>query len=111
MPPAEITRAETAERARLLRVDSYDVSLDLTRGGEVFGSTSVVRFGCAEPGASSYADLIAETVREITLNGVALDPAAARCGSAIRPPKQAAAGSRATPFNVISRTVSAIRSA
>src|SRR5215469_18763234 len=76
MPPAEITRAQTAERARLLSVDSYDVSLDLARGGEVFGSTSVVRFGCAEPGASSYADLIAETVREITLNGVALDPAA-----------------------------------
>ena len=53
MPPAEITRAETAERARLLSVDSYAVSLDLTRGGEVFGSTSVLRFGCAEPGASS----------------------------------------------------------
>jgi aminopeptidase N len=79
MPPAEITRAETAERARLLSVDSYDVYLDLTRGGEVFGSTSVIRFGCAEPGASSYADLIAENVHEITLNGEALDPAAS-CG-------------------------------
>src|SRR5215471_13316028 len=75
MPPAEITRAEAAERARLLSVDSYDVFLDLTVGGEVFGSTSVVRFGCAEPGASSYADLIAENVRQITLNGSALDPA------------------------------------
>ena len=38
MPIAEITRAETSERARLLRVESYDVALDLTRGGEVFGS-------------------------------------------------------------------------
>src|SRR6516164_2882967 len=90
MPLAEITRAETAERARLLRVDSCDVSLDLTRGGELFGSTSVVRFGCAEPGASSYADLIAETVREITLNGVALDPAAACFGGRIALPHLAA---------------------
>ena len=56
MPLTEITRVETAERARLLSVDSYEVFLDLTRGGEVFGSTSVVKFGCAVPGASSYAD-------------------------------------------------------
>jgi aminopeptidase N len=83
MPLTEITRAETAERARLLSVDSYEVSLDLTRGGEVFGSTSVVTFDCAEPGASSYADLIAENVREITLNGAALDPAAVFSGGRI----------------------------
>ncbi len=76
MPVAEITRSETSERTRLLRVDDYDIALDLTRGGEVFGSTSVIRFRCAEPGASSYADLVATAVREITLNGVALDPAA-----------------------------------
>jgi aminopeptidase N len=79
----EITRAETAERAGLLSVDSYEVSLDLTRGGEVFGSASVVTFGCAVPGASSYADLIAENVREITLNGAALDPAAVCSGGRI----------------------------
>jgi aminopeptidase N len=40
MPLVEITRGETAERARLLSIDSYDVSLDLTRGDEVFGSVS-----------------------------------------------------------------------
>jgi len=74
---AEITWGETSERARLLRVDEYDVTLDLTRGGEVFGSTSVIRFRCAEPGASSYADLVAQSVREIVLNGVPIDPARA----------------------------------
>jgi aminopeptidase N len=74
---AEITRKETAERGRLLEVDEYDVALDLTRGGEVFGSVSVIRFRCAEPGASTYADLIAASVREIVLNGVPLDPAKA----------------------------------
>jgi aminopeptidase N len=75
MPIAEITRTETSERSRLLRVDAYDIALDLTRGGEVFGSTSVIRFGCRQPGASTYADLVAPTVREITLNGAAIDPA------------------------------------
>jgi aminopeptidase N len=90
MPPAEITQAETAERARLLTVDSYDVFLDLTRGAEVFGSTSVIRFGCAEPGAPAYADLIAENVREITLNGAALDPAGACSGGRIALPGLAA---------------------
>jgi aminopeptidase N len=72
---AEITRDETSERARLLRVDSYHVELDLTRGGEAFGSTSVITFDCAEPGAASYADLVAEKVHEITLNGAPIDPA------------------------------------
>jgi aminopeptidase N len=77
MTIAEITRSETSERAGLLHVDSYDVALDLTRGGEVFGSTSVIRFRCREPGASTYADLVAPAVHEIVLNGVSLDPAPA----------------------------------
>ena len=77
MPIAEITRAETRERARLVRVDSYEVALDLSRGAEVFGSTSVIRFGCRQPGASTYVDLIAEKAREISLNGAAIDPAVA----------------------------------
>jgi aminopeptidase N len=71
MPIAEITRTESAERARLLRVDTYHVSLDLTQGERTFGSTSVIRFSCAEPGAGTYADLVADAVHEITLNGLA----------------------------------------
>ena len=82
MPIAEITRGETVERARLLRVDSYDIALDLTRGAEVFGSVSVIRFRCSRPGASTYADLIADTVHEITLNGTQIDPAGAVNGEA-----------------------------
>jgi hypothetical protein len=60
MASAEITRAECWERARLLRVRSYDVVLALTRE-ESFGSISVIRFDCAEPGAASHADLVAQT--------------------------------------------------
>src|SRR6266702_987149 len=77
MPIAEITRSETRERAQLLRVDDYDIALALTRGPDVFGSSSVIRFGCTQSGASTYADLVAETVREIVLNGVSIDPASA----------------------------------
>jgi aminopeptidase N len=87
---AEITRTETGERARLLRVDSYDVSLDLTRGAEIFGSTSVIRFDCRQPGAATHVDLIAERVHEITLNGLSIDPAEAVADGRIRLPALAA---------------------
>jgi aminopeptidase N len=90
MPPAEITRAQTAERARLLRVESYDVALDLTRGGEVFGSASVIKFGCTQPGASTYVDLVAQRVHEITLNGVSIDPDTAYADERITLPPLAA---------------------
>jgi aminopeptidase N len=77
MPIAEITRHETSHRAELLTIRSYSVELDLTRGDKIFGSTSVIDFDCAEPGAATYADLVAETVHEIRLNGERIDPAAA----------------------------------
>jgi aminopeptidase N len=75
---AEITRDETAERACLLRVESYDIELDLTRGPDVFGSVSVISFTATEPGASSYVDLIADTIREVTLNGTPVAPSQGR---------------------------------
>ncbi|GAA2303152.1 aminopeptidase N [Actinomadura luteofluorescens] len=69
-----LTRDEARERARLLSVASYAVDLDLTTGEERFGSTTVVRFGSAETGASTFIDLHGAVVREVTLNGEALDP-------------------------------------
>jgi aminopeptidase N len=90
MQAAEITRAETAARARLLRVSSYDITLDLTRGGEVFGSESVITFDCSEPGAATYADLIAQRVHEISLNGARIDPASAWADGRIALPGLAA---------------------
>ncbi|HTA03062.1 MAG TPA: aminopeptidase N [Streptosporangiaceae bacterium] len=77
MPIAEITRHETSRRAELLTVHSYSVELDLTCGEKIFRSTSVIDFDCGEPGAATYADLVAEDVHEITLNGRAIDPAQA----------------------------------
>jgi aminopeptidase N len=70
-----LTRDEARERARLLNVESYTVELDLTAGEERFRSTTVVRFGSTETGASTFIDLHGAIVREVTLNGKALDPA------------------------------------
>ncbi|TDE97314.1 aminopeptidase N [Occultella glacieicola] len=74
MPGENLTRVEAQERAALLSVSSYEVEIDLTRGPEVFGSTTTVRFGASE-GASTFIDLIAPTVHEVVLNGAPLDPA------------------------------------
>ena len=70
---SNLTRDEAQARSALITVASYEVDLDLTApgGGEVtFDSVTVVRFDCAAPGASTFVDLTAPAVREITLNGV-----------------------------------------
>ncbi|MBN9214563.1 MAG: aminopeptidase N [Microbacterium sp. SCN 70-200] len=74
MPGENLTRIEAQERRAIVDTQSYDVALDLTKGAEVFGSRTVVRFTAAA-GASTFIDLIAGEVREITLNGRSLDAA------------------------------------
>ncbi|MGH8909315.1 MAG: aminopeptidase N [Egibacteraceae bacterium] len=64
-----LTRDDARARARMLGEVSYDVSLDLTAGPEVFGSRTTLRFRCAEPGASTFVDLNATSVEHATLNG------------------------------------------
>ena len=66
---SNLTRNEARERARLLDVQSYSVELDLTGGEITFGSVTTVSFRCASPGASTFIDLTAPQVHEITLNG------------------------------------------
>ncbi len=75
MPGLNITKAEAAARSALIAVDHYDVVLDLSqvRTDATFGSTTTVTF-TATAGASTWIDLVADEVRSITLNGVALDP-------------------------------------
>ncbi|MFQ3558012.1 aminopeptidase N [Streptomyces gramineus] len=81
MPGENLSRDEARERAALLSVDSYDVSLDVRSAvGEgqaeprTFRSVTTIRFRCNEPGASSFADLVAPGVTAVTLNGKDLDP-------------------------------------
>jgi aminopeptidase N len=78
MPGKNLTRQEAARRAALLHVSDYRVSLDLGNAtdpeAKTFSSTSTIAFTCVEPGASTFLDLIAPSVRSVTLNGVELDP-------------------------------------
>jgi aminopeptidase N len=73
-----LTRDEARERARLLDIDSYDVEIDLTDGvggpGErTFRSSTTTRFRCLDPGATTFIDVVADTVHELVLNGRVLD--------------------------------------
>ncbi|MGW2743877.1 aminopeptidase N [Streptomyces sp. NPDC001450] len=81
MPGENLTRDEARERAALLSVDGYEVALDLRSAvgdgdGEprTFRSVTTIRFRCNEPGASTFADLVAPSVTSVTLNGKDLDP-------------------------------------
>ncbi|MGW8380300.1 aminopeptidase N [Streptomyces sp. ODS28] len=81
MPGENLTRDEARRRAGLLTVDGYEVALDLrsatapppATGPRTFRSTTTIRFRCAEPGASTFADLIAPQVHSVTLNGRSLN--------------------------------------
>ncbi len=89
MPGMNLTRAEARERADLISVESYDVSLDLTRGDKVFGSTTAVKFS-ARPGSSTFIDAVTHKVHSVMLNGIELDPAEVSDGIRIQLPDLAA---------------------
>ncbi|CAM5423550.1 aminopeptidase N [Streptomyces aurantiogriseus] len=82
MPGENLSRDEARERAALLSVDGYDVSLDVRSavgdqagdGPRTFRSVTTIRFRCNEPGATCFADLVAPSVTAVTLNGRDLDP-------------------------------------
>jgi aminopeptidase N len=92
LPGENLSREEARERAALLSVDAYEVALDLRSalgdhdgdGPRTFRSVTTIRFRCAEPGAGSFADLIAPEVVSVSLNGRDLDPGEVFDGSRIR---------------------------
>src|SRR5579859_345669 len=69
-----LTQIEAAERARLLEVADYDISLDLT-GDVTFRSRTIVRFTCKQPGAATFIELAAAELHAAELNGKQLDTA------------------------------------
>ncbi|MFI6944379.1 aminopeptidase N [Streptomyces sp. NPDC050418] len=90
MPGENLSRDEARERAALLSVDGYEVSLDLRSAvgdtadePRTFRSVTTIRFRCSEPGAASFADLIAPSVTAVSLNGVDLDPSEVFDGSRV----------------------------
>ncbi|MCI6583646.1 MAG: aminopeptidase N [Mobiluncus sp.] len=74
MPGQNLTREEAANRSEIIVDAHYRVNLDLTKGDKIFESITEVDFQARE-GASTFIDLIADTVHEITLNDQSLDPA------------------------------------
>ena len=73
-----LTHEDATLRAGLITVDSYDVVLDLTdaSGGpseHAFRSRTTVTFSAAKPGASTFIDVVAERLHEVTLNGKPVD--------------------------------------
>jgi len=76
MPGTNLTRDEARTRAGVVSDVEYAIELDLTNapsGAPTFRSVTTITFA-ATAGASTFADLIAEKVREVTLNGRSLDP-------------------------------------
>ena len=75
MPGQNRTRDEAAGRSRILSDVTYAVELDLSGTGDTYRSRTTVTFHSIIAGSSTWLDLIAPSVRSITLNGRELDPA------------------------------------
>ena len=76
-----LTHAEAVERAGLLDVTGYDITLDLTDGSggpgeQTFRSTTAITFGCRKPGAQTFIEVAADRLRSATLNGATVDTSA-----------------------------------
>jgi len=72
-----LTREEAQIRARLIEVHRYTIDLDLTRGDQLFGSTTTIRFSAREAGADTFVELHPAALHRAVLDGhdLALDPA------------------------------------
>lgn len=73
MPGLNLSRTEAKDRAEHLYVNSYAVTLDVTKGEETFYSKSEVSFECNKPGYSTFIDAVGRSVISATLNGAAVD--------------------------------------
>ena len=73
-PPASLTEPEARERAALIDVERYDITVDLRelQDGQRWLATSSITFGCRTPGAATFVDLVGEVV-SARLNDVELD--------------------------------------
>ena len=73
MPGLNLSRTEAKYRAEHLYVNSYAVTLDVTKGEETFYSKSEVSFTCNKPGYATFIDAVGRSVISATLNGAAVD--------------------------------------
>ncbi|MBK4159583.1 aminopeptidase N [Corynebacterium macginleyi] len=68
MTSVNLTWEEAKVRSQMLKVDHYDVTLDLKHSDTHFLSTTTARFSTLEAG-STFIDLRADTLHEVRLNG------------------------------------------
>jgi aminopeptidase N len=73
-----LTQVEAAERARLLEVTGYDIALDLTDGAGnpgdgTFRTVTEVTFRSTEPGAQTFIEVAAASIRSAVLNDTPVD--------------------------------------
>lgn len=72
MPGQNLTKEEAGARRAVVSRVRYGVHLDVSRGQDRFASTTQISFD-AEPGASTFLDLVAPAVDSVVLNGTQLD--------------------------------------
>lgn len=70
---------EARRRAALVRVEAYEIDVDLTGGPDTFRSTTTVRFR-AVPGESTFIEVRPVRLESARLNGSRIDPATLRDG-------------------------------
>ena len=73
MPGVNISRSEAKERSSHLAVQSYEVSIDISLGGENFIAKSVTKFTCNTPGYDTFIDAVGKRIISATLNGAPFD--------------------------------------
>ena len=69
--PLSLKHTEARERAALLEVTSYDVTLDLDRGDETFGSVSTITV--MSQGGPTFVEVQPVTLNAVNVNGTAVD--------------------------------------
>lgn len=74
---SNLSRADAAARKALLTVHHYDVRVDVSNAQNLdelgFSTQSVITFGAATAGSSSFLDFIGLSVESVELNGTFLD--------------------------------------
>ena len=78
MAKSNLTEAQAIERSSLLKIDSYQIHIDVTdNAGEssvkTFHSTTTVKFSSRKIGDSSWIELIASKIHRAVLNDIELD--------------------------------------
>ena len=73
MPGINISRSEAQERSEHIAVESYEVFLDVSKGGDTFIAKSTVKFTCKTPGYETFIDAVAKRIISATLNGQTVD--------------------------------------